>query len=387
MPQQTSVIEKTWDEERLRVERLARLQTTMQAMHVGALILTDWENGRYAINTRIPSSFTVVPAQGRCIAFVRPMDSGYVSLAGVETRPITYDQRTSDPDAGSKLERFAATIKALMVEIGAAGETIAVDELDPPTTLALDRAGLRLASAQDVLQRAAAVKTQDEVLIYWQTGKIEASLMGFFREELEPGRLEGEIARRVYSRAIELGAEDLLQINVCAGEDSYPWRRWPTSRPIREGDLVGMDLHVHGPGGYVYDASHTYLCGSRPTARQREVYRRAHDYNNACIDLLRPGLAIPEFVERLPEVPEAYQEAVYAFHILHGNGLRPGGYPNVVKQRRPVDDLIVENQIVSLDCYFAAEGDVEAVKLEELVLITNGGAVKMADLPYDERLL
>jgi hypothetical protein len=40
-----------------------------------------------------------------------------------------------------------------------------------------------------------------------------------------------------------------------------------------------------------------------------------------------------------------------------------------------------------VDCFFGEEGDDVAVKLEEQVLITDNGAVKMADMPYEERLL
>lgn len=389
MAVQTSLIEHTWDDGRLRSDRLARLQATMRERNVGGLLLKDWVNSRYAINTRIPSGLTFVPVQGHCVAFVRPMDDGYVSMVGVETRPVLYDggQQASDPDGGQKLGRWAEAIRALMDEFGVGGEPLGVDELEPLSTIALDRAGVQLVNARQILQLAAAVKTEDEVLVYWEMGKVHSALMRFFWEELNPGVDEHELCRRVYSRAVELGADDLLQINVCGGENTWPWRRWPTARQVQDGDLVGMDLHTHGPGGYVYDACRTYLCGSRPTDRQRELFRRAHEYNNTCISLLKPGLNIPDWVDSLPRVPESFQEAVYSFHILHSNGLNPGGYPNVVKQRRPVEDPIVENQVLSLDCYFAESGDKEAVKLEELVLITRDGAVKMADMPYDSHLL
>ena len=58
-----------------------------------------------------------------------------------------------------------------------------------------------------------------------------------------------------------------------------------------------------------------------------------------------------------------------------------------MKQHKPMDDTIKENQILSVDCFFGEEGDDVAVKLEEQVLITPEGAAKMAAMPYDERLL
>lgn len=384
---QETVIEKTWDDDRLRVDRLAKLQAAMREQGVGGLLLKDWVNALYAINTKIPQGQTFVPAEGRPIAFTRPMDDGYVTMAGVETRPPIYLGHPSDPEGQAKRARWAAAIADLMVESDVGGEPLGIDAMDPEGTVALHEAGLKLVNARNSLQAAASVKTQDEVLIYWQTGKIYDGIMRQFRDELRPGVSEQQMINFIYSQVVSIGGEGLLQINVCSGENTWPWRRWPTERRFQAGDLVGMDLHVFGPGGYVFDASRTYLCGSVGNEYQRELYRRAVGYNNACIGLLKPGLPIPEFVERLPKVPEKYQEAVYSFHIIHSNGLTPGEYPNVEKRHKVMDDVFKENQVLSLDCYFGEKGYHEAVKLEELVLLTRDGAVKMADMPYEDRLL
>ena len=58
-----------------------------------------------------------------------------------------------------------------------------------------------------------------------------------------------------------------------------------------------------------------------------------------------------------------------------------------MKAHKPIDDVFKVNQVLSVDCVFARENDDAAVKLEELVLITDRGAVKMADMPYEEKLL
>ncbi len=184
-----------------------------------------------------------------------------------------------------------------------------------------------------------------------------------------------------------MGAEGLLQINVCTGENMNPWRRWPTERKLEDGDLAGLDLHVYGPGGYIFDSSRTYLCGTKVSEKQRDRYRRAHEYINGVTSLLRPGLTIADFKSSLPPVPEKFQKLLYSFHIAHSNGLTPGEYPSIMKNQKDVDDTIKKDQVLSVDCYFGEEGDDVAVKLEEQVLITDNGAVKMADMPYDDRLL
>lgn len=380
-------IEKTWDDRRLKDERLAQLQQTMREQGIGALYLTEGVNVRYILNLHIPGGAAFVPSEGVPIVFVRSLDEGYVRLAHPNVRPHLYRADPSDPEADAKSLRWADELGALMEEYGAPGEVLGLDRLDPIGFVALNRRGFRLENAEKVIERAKTVKTQDEVLIYWEMGKIYGSIMRYLQSELEPGVSEEEILRRVYSQVVLLGAEGLLQINVCSGENMNPWRRWPTARRFSDGDLVGMDLHIYGPGGYIYDSARTYLCGSKASNTYRELYRRAHDYNNGVIQRLRPGLSIADFKANLPAVPEEFHPVLYSFHIAHSNGLTPGEYPSIMKAHKPLDDVFRVNQVLSVDTVFAREGDDAAVKLEELVLLTEHGAVKMADMPYEGKLL
>lgn len=381
------LIEKTWDDQRLKRDRLLRLQEVMRQEKVGALYLTELVSVRYVLNLRIPGGAVFVAAEGEPIALVRSMDEGYVRLAHSDVRPRIYRVEPSDPDGDTKALKWADELIGLMAEFGVAGERLGIDSLDPIGFTALSRRGLPLVNAERLLQLAKSVKTQDEILIYKELGKLYSSIMRTFRDQLAPGMTEEDLTAFIYAKVVELGAEGLLQINVCSGENMNPWRRWPTERKLKDGDLVGLDLHVYGPGGYIFDSSRTYLTGSRPSDKQRDRYQRAYEYINAVTRLFYPSVAIADIKARLPQVPEKFQGQLYSFHIAHSNGLTPGEYPNIMKHQRPVDDTIKEGQILSVDCYFGEVGDDIAVKLEEQVLITAQGPVKMADMPYDERLL
>jgi Xaa-Pro aminopeptidase len=283
--------------------------------------------------------------------------------------------------------QWADELTAIMKEFGISGASLGLDNLDPIGFAALSRLELRLVNAEEVLQLAKAVKTQDEILIYEEVGKLYGSIMRAFRERAIPGITDKELSSLIYATVVGLGAEGLLQINVCSGGNMNPWRRWPTDRRLANSDLVGLDLHVYGPGGYIFDSSRTYLCGGPPSEKQRDRYRRAYDYVNAVIDLFRPGVSIENVKANLPKVPESFHELLYSFHIAHSNGLTPGEYPSIVKHQKPVRDTIKENMVLSVDCYFGEIGDDVAVKLEDQILVTGTGAKRMADMPYDERLL
>ena len=85
-----------------------------------------------------------------------------------------------------------------------------------------------------------------------ELAKLYTDMMQNFRETLQPGISEREMIAHVYSRVVGQGAEGLLQINVCSGENMNPWRRWPTERRFQDGDMVGMDIHVYWLGGYIF---------------------------------------------------------------------------------------------------------------------------------------
>ena len=382
-----NIMEKTWDDERLKRDRVRNLQAVMQRENVGGMFLTDRINVRYALNLRIPGGTSFVPAEGEPIAFVRSMDEGYVKLSHSDVRPIIYRVDPSDAEADQKALKWADKLKDLMVEFGVAGKKLGIDTLDPIAFMALSHHEMPLISAEKLIEPSKTIKTKDEILIYEQVAKLYSSVMRTFRDELAPGVSEEELISLIFSRVVEMGAEGLLQINVCTGENMNPWRRWPTDRKLKDGDLAGLDLHVYGPCGYIFDSSRTYLCGTKGSDKQRDRYQRAHEYINQVIGLLRPGLPIAEFKAKLPTVPEKFHKLLYSFHIAHSNGLTPGEYPSIMKDQKDVEDTIKKDQVLSVDCFFGEEGDDVAVKLEEQVLITDDGAIKMADMPYEERLL
>ncbi|HEX9880017.1 MAG TPA: aminopeptidase P family N-terminal domain-containing protein, partial [Candidatus Binatia bacterium] len=216
------LIEKTWDDERLKRDRIRNLQASMREANVGALYLTDRINVRYVLNLRIPGGTAFVPAQGEPVVFVRSMDEGYVGLAHSDVRRITYRVDPSDSEADEKALKWAGELNGLMQEFGVAGQVLGIDNMDPVAFMALGRREIPLMSALKVIEPSKTVKTQDEILIYKELAKLYGSIMRAFRDEMAPGMSEEEMISLISARVVELGAEGLLQINVCSGENMNP---------------------------------------------------------------------------------------------------------------------------------------------------------------------
>lgn len=382
-------IRKTWDEQRLRRDRLARLQEQMKTRGIGALYLTDGVNVRYVLNLKVPGAEVFVPVAGDPIAFIRPRDMGYVKPNYSNVRLPLYNRSAArDGSDPAQLDRFTGGISDLMKQHATAGELLGGDALYLCVVLALTKAGIRLTDARPVMERGGAVKTVDEVAIYRSIAEQYAYTMRAFREAIRPGVTENDLAGIVSSAWYEAGGEDLAQLNVCAGENMNPWRRWPTQRILKDGDFVGIDLHGRGIGGLRGDGSRTFFVGEKPTAEQRDLYRRAYDYLLATMKIFREGRSLADVRQAAPAVPEKYHTRLYNLNLGHGVGMGSSGYPHIEKNKRPPEDVLRPNQVLAVECYFGEEGSPLAVKLEEMILVREGEPDLLGpDIPYDDRFV
>lgn len=380
---------QTWDDQRLAQDRQARLQTEMRARGIGAMYLSDPMNMRYVLNLKVPGGGVFIPAEGEIIGFIKPRDMGYVRLRYTNIQPPFYTSADTESSAfEEKVRRFGLIMADLMAEHGVAGSPLAVDPLDASAFNALVGSGVRVANASPVLEYARSVKTPDEIAIYRHIGGLYAQTMQTFRDALRPGLTERALAALVTSAWSDAGGEEIAQLNICAGDNMNPWRRWPTERAIESGDFVGIDLHGRGPNGMRGDISRTFFVGAHPSREQRDLYRRAYEYLLGVIDVVRPGMALVDVRERAPSVPERYASQLYNYSIIHGVGLNHSGFPHVEKHKQVPDGVLQPNQIVSVECYFGEGNSSLAVKLEEDVIVQHDGPGRLApDIPFDERFI
>src|SRR5581483_6148783 len=360
----TAAAASTFDQARLKAERVARVQQQMRERGVGGLYLDDSLNVNYIVGTKVPGGSVFVPPSGEPLAFVRPRDMGYVRLKHANIRPPFYNSYlTWESQTDSKLKGFGQGMAALLAEHGVAGERLGIDTLDAAGFIALTQAGIKIEDALPVLEMARSVKTQDEVVIYHQIGQVYAGTVRAVRASIRPGITENELAQVVTSAWYECGGEEISQLNVCAGENMNPWRRWPTKRPLAEGEFVGIDLHGRGACGLRVDASRTFFVAGEPTTVQRDLYRQAYDYVVGSREAFQAGRSYAEAMARVPKVPDKYAPQMINYSIAHCIGMTPSGYPTVDGDKPPLQDALRENQVLAIECYFGEEGSPLAVKL------------------------
>ena len=261
---------------RLKRERLARLQAQIGKADLGAILLYDPLNIRYATGTRDSSPvyglrlyyrYALVPREGRVILFGSLPDT----LAGDPTLDVrsalTWDFFACGRHVEEAARRWAAHLKAALEERGLAGERLGIDRLDFVGFEALRTHQIRLADARVPVEQARAVKTQDELTLIRQACAVADVGICAIRDAIRPGVTENELWAVFTSTNLRLGGEHTDGRLLCAGGHTHPWYQGASDRLVRDGELVAFDTDMAGPLGYFADVSRTYLCGDRrPTA-------------------------------------------------------------------------------------------------------------------------
>ena len=379
--------------DRVRQERLARLQATMALKSVDACLLFNEPNIRYATGaTAMPvyamSTFArcaVVPQEGIPILFEHG-NSVHRSLArAVDVRPMHawefFDD--SETEAAAWTDETIAALR----ELGVTSDEIAVDRLGAPAYLALADRGISIRDSAPVTQEARRVKTPEELALFDANVPLISSMLTTVKEAIQPDVSEREVLAEMARVMLRGGGEYLATNTVCSGPNTNPWRAEATDRHIEAGDLVYVDTDTVGIEGCFFCVSRAFAVGE-PSSEQRATYRVAHDWVAQTKDLVRPGITCGELAARAPRIPDRFVAQRYEC-MVHGIGLEEEN-PSVChpQDRQSNADTILEpGTALVVECYMGEVGGDHGVKLGDQVVVTDDGCRTLVAYPWSTSLL
>ena len=396
--QTNTLLKRGVDFDRLRRERLRKVQTEMEARDIGALLLTDTTNIRYATGISVMQLWTatnlahyvLVPAEGSPVIFEMAQARFRAEEFFSDVRnAYHWKARFADQMASERSTEWVAEIKGVLGEWGADDAKLGVDYLDYHGFTALRERGIRLADADEPMEAARIIKTRDEIEFLRRFTVVYEAALYDLESAIRPGVSEHELLGVFQHKMLSLGGEHCFSRLLATGDKTNPWFHEAGSKLVRPGDLVAFDTDMIGPEGYVCDVPRTFLCGEKATPAQSEAYRVAFEFVQELAGRPRPGLSYAELAEDLPEYPEPYRAQCYPF-ILHGVGTDDEppflAFPDEPGAER-LEGKLRENMVVSVEFYAGKVGEQDEVKLEDEVWITAGGPVMLSLYPYEERLL
>ncbi len=176
---------------------------------------------------------------------------------------------------------------------------------------------------------------------------------------------------------------------LSSGPRTNPWFQECGPRVIGDAEIIAYDTDLVGAYGICTDISRTYWCGSgRPRADMIYDMNLGIEHIQTNMDMLKPGLTIPDWIERSHRLPEIYQKQKYSC-IAHGVGLCDEwplvGYPDH-GDAAAFDYPLEVGMTLCVEALISREGGDFSIKLEDQVLITEDGYENLTAMRHDPKM-
>jgi Xaa-Pro aminopeptidase len=393
--------EERVDFRRLHTYRLGRAQQAIANAGLGAVLVFDMNNIRYITSTHIGewardkvARFALLTATGDPILW----DFGSAAKAHRLHAPwlppensragMTGLRGSVAPEAGLSTD-VARTVMEIMKERGLAGEQLGVDIAELPMIFALQSCGLEVVDGQQAMLDARQIKSKDEIMLLTMSAALVDGVYQTIFEALKPGIRENEIVALANKQLYDMGSEDVEAINAISGERGFPHPHVFSDRLIRPGDQVFFDI-IQSFNGYRTCYYRTFNVG-RATQSQRDAYKRAREWIDASIDLVRPGVSTDTIAKVWPKAQEfGFDNEMEAFALQFGHGLGVALHERPIISRLnslkdPVE--IKEGMVFALETYCPADDGHSAARIEEEVVVTAKGHEVITLFPAEELVI
>ncbi len=391
-----------WEErvnpDRLRAYRLGRAKAALAASDVGAVLLFDFNNIRYVTSTHIGEwardkmtryalltrggeshlwDFGSAAKHHRLYApWLLPenVNGGMIGLRGAVA-----------PDTGL-FTRAAREIAAILKAEGVAEMPIGVDIVEPPMLAALQDEGIVVRDAQQIMLNAREVKSIDEITLLNTACAMVDGAYQLIAERLKPGIKESQLVADVTKLLFDLGSEHVDNINAVSGERCSPHPHVFSDRIIRPGDQAFFDI-IQTFVGYKTCYYRTFVVGMASDA-QRDAYRKAREWIDASIELMKPGIGTDQVAKVWPRAEEfgfSSEMECFGLQFGHSVGLCLHERPIISRLNsldHPVE--IKEGMVIALETYCPATDGYSAARIEEEVVVTADGPQVITRFPSAE---
>jgi Xaa-Pro dipeptidase len=287
-----------------------------------------------------------------------------------------------------------ATLAPLLNELGVAAGRMGVDQVNYSLVEAMQThlPDLQPTDGDHLMQEVRLIKSDDEIAIIEEACAIGDAVTQRAIDSSRSGRRENEVAGDAMQTLYYMGGEMAHVITpfVASGEHMSPPHRICTDKIIRNGDLCFIDIGAMW-NGYFADIGRTMMVG-KPSPMQKRVYTSVYRGLMAGVDQMRPGRTNQDVADAIiAEVREhGFGDNLFSLFIGHGIGMGANEPPYIGETMPGSTVFDLKPGMV-----FAVEPlvwvpDVQGgggVRIEDMVLITEGDPRILSRVEYEDRLL
>jgi Xaa-Pro aminopeptidase len=375
------------DFDRLRRYRLERSLAALDASDCGAFLLFDFYNIRYTTQTWIGGAlgdkmtrYALLTRSGEPVLW----DFGSAAKHHQLYCPWLVPENCKAgmlglrgaiaPDVGL-MTSAVREIKQLLADQGLDGQPVGVDIIELPFQAEMQRQGLTVVDAQQLMLDARQIKSADEIMLLTQAAAMVDGVYTDIVAALKPGVRENEIVALASKRLYDMGSEQVEAINAVSGERCNPHPHNFSDRIIRPGDQAFFDI-IQSYNGYRTCYYRTFSVGSATTS-QRDAYTKAREWMDVAIQAVKPGVGTDDIARLWPAATDfGFADEMAAFGLQFGHGLGLGLHERPIISRlnsleHPVE--IQPGMVFALETYCPASDGFSAARIEEEVVVTEDG--------------
>ena len=206
---------------------------------------------------------------------------------------------------------------------------------------------------------------------------------------LKPGVTENQVTAHIMKYLYDFpGMEDVEDVIVSSGPNTWPnWRNF-SDRIIKPGEITFMDLAALTWNGYKSCYYRTYCVGKQPTQEMKDYYAKALEWLYDSIDAVKVGATTRDIAEKWPSAKEAwgYEEEDQAAANLWGHGLGLAQYDQPVISRIWSLDHPIEIKPGMVFALETQHGKMRewGVRIEEMLIVHEDHTEIISSFPVEE---
>jgi len=392
--------ERRVDLEALRQKRIAKADEQRRAAGLDALLVWKDENCRYLTDLRpqlIAGKTTALNG-----ALLVEGKAPILFCSGGERDRVDRTMPWIEEAHTIPIIEERALVNGMVKDIlgpvlrnhGLAEARIGLDESNTVFTKALAGHFPKLAveDGDTPMQQARKIKLPEEIVLLEEATALADAVTATATAAVADGVRECEVAAEAMRTLFRLGGEyaHVMTPFVASGEHMAPPHRICSDKLIRHGDIVFIDIGAAW-GGYFGDVARTIICG-KPSEEQKRIYTAVYEGLKAGIDEMRPGRTNKDAADALIRTADKYGLGGRFLSLFIGHGVGIGANePPYIGETLPGAPTyeFQPGMVFAVEPLIWVEGvrGGGGVRLEEMVLVTEGPPHVMSRAPFEERLM
>ncbi|SPH20829.1 Dimethlysulfonioproprionate lyase DddP [Ascidiaceihabitans donghaensis] len=390
----------------MRQYRHARLTQHIQDRGYAGLLMFDPLNIRYATdstnmqlwNTHNPFRAVLLCADGYMVIWDyknAPFLSSFNPLVKEVRGGASMFYFASGDKIDVSADEFSNEVRQLLQEHSGTNTRLAVDKIMLHGAKALEAQGYEIMDGEEVTEKARAIKGPDEIrAMRCANHACETSVRAmedFARANVGDGKTsEDDIWAILHSENIKRGGEWIETRLLASGPRTNPWFQECGPRITQANEIISFDTDLIGSYGICIDISRSWWIGDeKPRPDMIYAMQHAHEHIMTNMEMLRPGVTIPELTANTHVLDDQFQAQKYGC-LMHGVGLCDE-WPLVAYPDKAVpgafDHPLEAGMVLCVEAAVGAVGGDFTIKLEDQVLITEDGYENLTTYPFDADLM